>query len=171
MMRPGIETRSPKPWWTLYPLGLGCKNTVHIATFNIRILNTVNQLTELRVSAAEHNIDIICIQEYRFFHSKLEIKYHDTGNGWMFFLNICREKLCQCHHWRSRNATQSLCLKITKLALRKYNQEWCMLRLMATHAQQSPLATVPPMPVIKQTSPPFTTSYLSLSDIFPNTMF
>ena len=29
-----------------------------------------------------HNIDIICIQEHRYSHSK-DIEYHDTGNGWM----------------------------------------------------------------------------------------
>ena len=42
-----------------------CKNIVTIATFNVTTLNTVNQLPELTVSAAEYNIDIICIQEYR----------------------------------------------------------------------------------------------------------
>ena len=33
-------------------------------------------------SAIDHKIDIICIQEHRYTHSK-DIKYHDTGNGWM----------------------------------------------------------------------------------------
>ena len=32
--------------------------------------------------AVEHNVDIICIQEHRYTHSK-DIKYHDTGNGWV----------------------------------------------------------------------------------------
>ena len=50
------------------------------------------------------------------------------------------------------------------------NWEQCMLDLMATPAQQSSHAKVPPMPVVKWTSPPIT-SYLSLSDTFPNTMF
>ena len=39
---------------------------------------------------------------------------------------------------------------------------------MAIPAQQLSLATVPPMPVMKQTSPPCTTSYLTLSDTFLN---
>ena len=57
------------------PKLLRCKNTIHIVTFNIRSLNGVNQLLELTASAAER-INIICIQKC----SKLEIKYHDTGN-------------------------------------------------------------------------------------------
>ena len=32
--------------------------------------------------AIDHNIDIIGIQEHRYIHSE-DIKYHDTGNGWM----------------------------------------------------------------------------------------
>ena len=42
-----------------------CKNTVHIATFNIGILNRIGQLSELTVSVAEHNIVIVCTQEHR----------------------------------------------------------------------------------------------------------
>ena len=33
---------------------------------------------------AEPNIDIVGIQEHRYYHSKVEIKHHDTVNGWMF---------------------------------------------------------------------------------------
>ena len=36
----------------------------------------------------------------------------------------------------------------------------CALHLMATHSQQSSLDTVPPMPVMKRTTLPSTTSYL-----------
>ena len=35
----------------------------------------------MTASAAEHKIDIICIQEHRYTHTE-DIKYHDTGNGW-----------------------------------------------------------------------------------------
>ena len=69
---------------------LKCKSTVHIATLNMRILNKIGQLAELTVSAAEYNIDILCIQEHRYHHSGEEIKCHDTGNGWTF---TCVEKL------------------------------------------------------------------------------
>ena len=61
---------------------LKCKQTIQIATFNIRTLNEIGQLPELTASAIEHKIDIICIQEHRYTHSE-DIKYHDSGNGWM----------------------------------------------------------------------------------------
>ena len=61
---------------------LKCKQTIQIATFNVRTLNRTGQLPELTASATEHNIDIICIQEHRYTHRE-DIKYHDTGNGWM----------------------------------------------------------------------------------------
>ena len=60
---------------------LKCKQTIQIATFNIRTLNRIGQLPELSASAVEHKIDIICIQEHRYTHTE-DIKYHDTGNGW-----------------------------------------------------------------------------------------
>ena len=60
---------------------LKCKHTIQIATFNVRTLNSIGQLPELTVSAIEHTIDIICIQEHRYTYSE-DIKYHDIGNGW-----------------------------------------------------------------------------------------
>ena len=58
-----------------------CKQTIQVATFNVRTLNRIGQLPELTASAVEHKIDIICIQEHRYTHSE-DIRYHDTGNGW-----------------------------------------------------------------------------------------
>ena len=60
---------------------LKCKQTIQIATFNIRTLNRIGQLPQLTALAVEHKIDIICIQEHRYMHTK-DIKYHDTGNEW-----------------------------------------------------------------------------------------
>ena len=60
---------------------LKCKQAIQISTFNVRTLNRIGQLLELTVSAIEHNIGIVCIQEHRCTHSE-DIKYHDTGNGW-----------------------------------------------------------------------------------------
>ena len=60
---------------------LKCKQTLQIATFNVRTLNRIGQLPELIASAEEHKIDIICIQEHRYAHTE-DIKYHETGNGW-----------------------------------------------------------------------------------------
>ena len=60
---------------------LKCKQTIHIAIFNVRTLNRIGQLPVLTASAVEHKIDIICIQEQRYTHTE-DIKYHQTGNGW-----------------------------------------------------------------------------------------
>ena len=63
------------------PKLLKCKQTIQIATSNVRTLNRIGQLPELTASAVEHKIDIICIQEHRYTHTE-DIKYHETGNGW-----------------------------------------------------------------------------------------
>ena len=60
---------------------LKCKQTIEIATFNVRTLNRIGQLPELTASATDHKIDIISIQEHRYMHTE-DIKYYDTGNGW-----------------------------------------------------------------------------------------
>ena len=57
---------------------------MHIATFNVRTLNRIDRFPELTASVLEHNIDIVCVQEYRYHRGEEEIKYHDTGNGWTF---------------------------------------------------------------------------------------
>ena len=59
---------------------LKCTRTIQIATFNVRTLNRLRQLSEMTASAIDHNIDIICMQEHRYTHNE-DIKYHDTGNG------------------------------------------------------------------------------------------
>ena len=61
---------------------LKCKQTIQIATFNVRTLNRIGQLPELISSAVEHKIDIICIQEHRYTHTE-DIKYHQIGNEWI----------------------------------------------------------------------------------------
>ena len=66
------------------PKLLTCKDIANIAIFDVRTLNTINQLTELTASAAEHIIDIICIQEHRYYFSEVEIKCHASGKGMTF---------------------------------------------------------------------------------------
>ena len=91
---------------------LRCK--IDIATYNLRILNTINQLLKLTAPAAKHNLDI-CMQEHRYYHSELELKYHVTkivghlsshlhGGG----------ELSQCCYRRCKNASRSFYLKTTK---------------------------------------------------------
>ena len=60
---------------------LKCKQTIQIATFNVRTLNRIGQLPELTALAVEHKIGIICIQDHRYTHIE-DIKYHETGNVW-----------------------------------------------------------------------------------------
>ena len=60
---------------------LKCKQTIQIATFNVRTLNRIGQQAELIASAVEHKIDIICLQKHRYTHTE-DIKYHQTGNEW-----------------------------------------------------------------------------------------
>ena len=57
------------------------KQTLQIATFNVRTLNRIGQLPELITSAVEHKIDIICIQEHRYTYTE---DINETGNGWTF---------------------------------------------------------------------------------------
>ena len=61
---------------------LKCKCTIQIATFNIRIINRIGLLQELAALVIKNDVNIICIQEYRYTHSE-DIKYQDIGNGWM----------------------------------------------------------------------------------------
>ena len=65
---------------------LKCKSTIQIVTFSVRTLNRIGQRAEVSVSVVEHEIDIVCIQEHRCHHNEIEIKYHNTGNGWIFVL-------------------------------------------------------------------------------------
>ena len=58
------------------------KQTIYIVAVNVRTLNRIGQLPELTASAVEYKIGIICIQENRYTHTE-DIKYHETGNGWM----------------------------------------------------------------------------------------
>ena len=79
------------------------KQTIQIATFNVRTLNRIGLLSELTASVVEHKIDIICIQEHRYTHTE-DIKYHETGSGWTLATVSAWKKLCQCHSRRGMNA-------------------------------------------------------------------
>ena len=76
-LSPGFEKSATE----FRPKLLTYRNIVNIVTFNIRTLSIVNQLAELTAFAAEYNIDIICIQEYKYYHGKVKTKYHNAGNG------------------------------------------------------------------------------------------
>ena len=94
--RMGKKGVHPAEVWTLAPVFeksatklklkqklLKCKSTIKLETFNVKTLKIICQLLELTDLAIDQSIDMICIQEHRYIHSE-DIKYHDTGNGWMF---------------------------------------------------------------------------------------
>ena len=115
---------------------LKCKQTIQIVTFNVRTLNRIGQLPELTASAVEHEIDIICIQEHRYTHTE-DIKYHETGNGWM---------LVTVSAWKnSVNASVGgVGMLIGPRVLKTLNSiERIQPRMMATPKQQSSPAALP----------------------------
>ena len=114
---------------------LKCKQTLQIATFNVRTLNRIGQLPELIVSAEEHKIDIICIQEHRYTHIE-DIKYHYTGSGWT---------LATVSAWKnSVNATVGgVGMLIGPRALKTLNSiERMQPRMMAATFNGNPRATI-----------------------------
>ena len=41
-------------------------------------------MSELAASAERMNIDIICVQEHRFYHDDVQLQYHKLSKGWTF---------------------------------------------------------------------------------------
>ena len=136
---------------------LKCKCTIQIVTFKVRTLNRIGQLLELTALAIDYNIDIICIQEHRYIHSE-DIKYHDTGNGWM---------LVSASTWKnSVDATiGGIGMLIGPWALKSLNSiekirpRMMVELLIATPVQQSSPATALSMLAKKLTSSSSITSY------------
>ena len=91
---------------------LKCKQTIQIATFNVRTLNRIGQLPELTASAVEHEIDIICIQKHRYTHIE-DIKYHETGNEWMLVTVSAWKNSVNASIWRGGNAYRTKSAKNT----------------------------------------------------------
>ena len=114
---------------------LKCKQTIQIATFNVRTLNRIGQQPELTASTVVHKIDIICIQEHRYTHTE-DIKYHETGNGWT---------LATVSAWKnSVNATvEGVRMLIGPRALKTLNSiERIQPRMMAATFSGNPKATI-----------------------------
>ena len=114
---------------------LKCKQTIQIATFNVRTLNRIGQLPKLTASAVEHKIDINCIQEHRYTHTE-DMKYHETGNGWT---------LATASAWKnSVNATVGeVGMLIGPRTLKTLNSiERIQPRMMAAMFNDNPKATI-----------------------------
>ena len=114
---------------------LKCKQTLQIATFNVRALNRIGQRPELIASAVEHKIDIICIQEHRYTHTE-DIKYHETDNEW---------SLVTVSAWKNsvNAAVGGVGLLIGPRALKTLNSiEKIQPRMMAATFNGNPRATI-----------------------------
>ena len=112
-----------------------CKQALQIATFNVGTLNRIRQLPELIASAVEYKIDIICIQEHRYTHTK-DIKYHETGNGWLLVIVSA---------WKNsvNAAVGGVGLLIGPRALKTLNSiEKIQPRIMAATFDGNPRATI-----------------------------
>ena len=79
-LAPELEKLATEPNSNL----LRCKTKFLISTFNVRTLLPNSQMSELVASAETHKIDIICVQEHRFFHDDIDIKYQDIAKHWTF---------------------------------------------------------------------------------------
>ena len=58
------------------PKLISCRNHILISTFNTRTLQPSSRLNELVLNAKAQKIDIISIQEHRFFHPDSDLLYH-----------------------------------------------------------------------------------------------
>ena len=75
---PNIEETVPKT--TLSRKHLNCKTNTNFSTFNARTLVPLGRLDELVANAIDQSIDIIAIQEHRFYHPDEGRKYHTIGS-------------------------------------------------------------------------------------------
>ena len=80
---------------------LKCKQTILIATFNVRTLSRIGQLSELTASVTEHN--------RHNMHTRSQIhpqRGYQTSRYWQWMDTshcVSIEKLCQCHGRRCKN--------------------------------------------------------------------
>ena len=78
---------------------LKCKQTIQIATFNVRNLNRICQLIELTASAVKHNLHTRTpLHSHRRYQISRNWQWMDAGDC------IGMEKLCQCIGRRGGNA-------------------------------------------------------------------
>ena len=59
---------------------ISCKNQTIFSTFNARTLTPKGRLEEFGVNAELNKIDIIAVQEHRFYHPDVKLKYHSVGS-------------------------------------------------------------------------------------------
>ena len=57
-----------------------CKKRTIISFLNTRTLDPLGRLEELAECSKRQNIDILAVQEHRFYHPNDELKYHQAGS-------------------------------------------------------------------------------------------
>ena len=50
--------------------------------FNVRTLKSLIKIEKFTAGAEKHGIDVMCVQELRFYHEELTLKHHDLGKHW-----------------------------------------------------------------------------------------
>ena len=63
---------------------LECKRTINLSTFSVHTLQSIKQMSEVIATAVTYHTDVIKVQEHRFYHEDIDLKYHELGNGWTF---------------------------------------------------------------------------------------
>ena len=63
---------------------LKAKRCVNISTLNVRSLRGNHKVYELIAAAEKYEIDIICVQEHRYYHPDIPVKIHTFEKGWTF---------------------------------------------------------------------------------------
>ena len=80
------------------------------------------------------------------------MKYNVTGNWWTFVSASAWENSINDVIGGIGMLLSARALKSLNSIERIQHREWCVLHFITTHAQQSSLATVPPMPAMERTS-------------------
>ena len=75
---------------------LKCKRIINLSTFNARTLQSIKQISEFIAIAVTYHNDVIYVQEHRFYHEDVVLKYHELGNGWTFISASALKNIGNC---------------------------------------------------------------------------
>ena len=66
-----------------------CKKAITISSLNTRTLNPNGRAEELSLLSKTHNIDVICLQDHKFYHPNDDLKYHKKIEGQQIITVSC----------------------------------------------------------------------------------
>ena len=75
-----------------------CKKRTIISTLNTRTLGPAGRLEELLECARSQNIDIQTVQEHRYYHPDVELKYHQAGS-YQLVTSAATKNTTKSHCW------------------------------------------------------------------------